>query len=525
MINALLKTLEIDIAYSVNSFIYMLSKLPILNDLITNDIYKSKVLKKIVVFFGIAFSLARVLFLKFMYFFVIFYLSYHLFPSSMVKSFFHIYFFLTIIGMFINNKLLNTSKKKYFSIVLFNMDATNFFRSNILWNLATSTLLNFIFIYIFVDKLLLSPTIFYCLLLVVFTLSVRILGESLNILFFKKYNYIWYTNTGLYFTILLVLLACCFLPYLNIFIPIKIIEIITIIFIVISIPALIYLFKIKDYKLMYKSLSQMTNVMDSKHEKDYLKQAMVNVSEKDKKTDLKLIEKKQGYDLFNTIFFKRHKEILLRSAKKYAFILLVIYVVLGYLMIRYSNYNNSIAELLHFKLAIFIIIMFFINRGAIITQAMFFNCDHAMLRYNFYREPKIILELFKKRLITVIKVNLIPAVVIGIGNITLLLISNNNYSYLTLITTFLFIISLSVFFSVHYLVIYYLLQPFNKEMEVKKASYSFVTLGTSIISYLLAHLVLTSEILSILGITFVVIYIIIALLLVYKISPRTFKLN
>ena len=194
-------------------------------------------------------------------------------------------------------------------------------------------------------------------------------------------------------------------------------------------------------------------------------------------------------------------------------------------MIRYSNYNNSIAELLHFKLAIFIIIMFFINRGAIITQAMFFNCDHAMLRYNFYREPKIILELFKKRLITVIKVNLIPAVVIGIGNITLLLISNNNYSYLTLITTFLFIISLSVFFSVHYLVIYYLLQPFNKEMEVKKASYSFVTLGTSIISYLLAHLVLTSEILSILGITFVVIYIIIALLLVYKISPRTFKLN
>ena len=193
-------------------------------------------------------------------------------------------------------------------------------------------------------------------------------------------------------------------------------------------------------------------------------------------------------------------------------------------MLRYSNYNKSIAELLHYKLAIFIMIMFFINRGAIITQAMFFNCDHAMLRYNFYREPKIILELFKKRLLTVIKVNLLPALVIAIGNIILLLISRNTYTPITLITTFLFILSLSVFFSVHYLVIYYLLQPFNKNMEVKKASYSFVTLGTYLLCYFLAGLVMTSEILSIFGVLFVVLYVIISLLLVYKIAPRTFKL-
>ena len=169
-------------------------------------------------------------------------------------------------------------------------------------------------------------------------------------------------------------------------------------------------------------------------------------------------------------------------------------------------------------------IMFFINRGAIITQAMFFNCDHAMLRYNFYREPKVILELFKKRLLTVVKVNLLPAFVIGIGNIVLLLISKNTYSTLTLVTTFLFILSLSIFFSVHYLVIYYLLQPFNKDMEVKKASYSFVTLGTYLLCYILTNLVMTSELLSIFGVLFVIIYVILSLFLVYKIAPRTFKL-
>ena len=48
MINALVKTLQIDLNYSVNSFIYVFSKLPILKDLITNDSYKSKSIKTIV---------------------------------------------------------------------------------------------------------------------------------------------------------------------------------------------------------------------------------------------------------------------------------------------------------------------------------------------------------------------------------------------------------------------------------------------------------------------------------------------
>ena len=524
MINILYKTLQIDVAYSVNSFIYILKKLPILKDLFTDDIYKSKIIKSIVGIFGLLFSLARALFFKFMYFFAIYYISYKLFLNSMVGSFFHIYFFLTILGMFINNKLLNTSKKKYFSIILFNMDATKFFRANIFWNLLTNTIFNSVIIYIFIDKLLIAPTIFYTLLLIIFTLMTRIIGETLNIMFFKKYNYIWYTNSTLYFSIIFILLGCCILPLFKIYIPIKIIEIVTLLLIPIAILSFMYLLKIKDYKLINKKLAQMTNVMNSKNEKDYLKQAMVEVRDKDKEIDTKIIEKKEGYDLFNTIFFERHKEILLRSAKKYSLVLIVIYIVLGYIMLRYSNYNKSIAELLHYKLAIFIMIMFFINRGAIITQAMFFNCDHAMLRYNFYREPKIILELFKKRLLTVIKVNLLPALVIAIGNIILLLISRNTYTPITLITTFLFILSLSVFFSVHYLVIYYLLQPFNKDMEVKKASYSFVTLGTYLLCYFLAGLVMTSEILSIFGVLFVVLYVIISLLLVYKIAPRTFKL-
>ena len=451
-------------------------------------------------------------------------ICYKFFPNNLVKSFFHIYFILTILGMFINNKQLNTNTQKYFSICLFNMDGTKYFRANLFFQLLTSTILNTIMIYFFIDYLLSPPNIQYTLMLIILTISVRIIGEAMNIIFYKKYHYVWYTNSSIYFPIVLVLFGACFLPFIECFIPIRLMFIFTLIFAIVSVPALIYLIRLKDYKLIYKSLTKVTNVMDEKHEKDYLRQAMVEVKEKDKKIDTKILENKKGYDLFNTVFFERHKEILLRSARKWAGIAIVVYMGLGYLVLSTPKYYDAASLTLNKHLAIFIIIMYFINRGAIITQAMFFNCDHAMLKFNFYREPKVILELFKKRLITVIKVNLIPAFVIGVGNVSLLIITGN-YNVLTVVTTFLFVIVLSIFFSVHYLVIYYLLQPFNKDMEVKKASYSIVNLIMYIVTYQFFNLVLDSLKLSVFGILFCIVYIGLSLLLVYKVAPRTFKLN
>ena len=522
MLKSLKKSLDIDIAYSVNSFLYALSKLPGFKNIISSDVYSDKKLKKIVGIFGLLFSLGRAIALKFLYFFIIFYATYKLFPKTMVKSYFHIYFFFTLIGLFINNKLLNTNKKKYFSIILFNMDATKYFRANIFWNQLTSLILNTVVI-LFFGNLIVSP-IRYSIMLIVFTFFIRLIGEALNIMFYKRYKYIWYSNSKLYFSIVLTLFASAFLPYINVYVSFTILDIATIISIFLGLVSLFYLLKIKDYKLMYKKLSLVVNVMDHKNEKDYLKQAMVELKDKDKKIDTKKIEGKTGYDFFNTIFFERHKEILLRSARKYSVVLIGIYIILSYLVLTKTSYYTKVNNFYINNIGWFGLIMFIVNRGAIITQAMFFNCDHAMLRYNFYREPKSILELFKKRLLIVSKVNLLPAFVIGIGNIVLLILTNNT-SYLTLISNFLFIISLSIFFSVHYLVIYYLFQPFNKEMEVKKISYSIMTLITYTITYSLTRISLDPIILSLLGIVFTIIYVVVSLKLVYKYAPETFKLN
>ena len=169
--------------------------------------------------------------------------------------------------------------------------------------------------------------------------------------------------------------------------------------------------------------------------------------------------------------------------------------------------------------------MYFINRGSVVTQAMFYNCDHAMLNYNFYREPKVLLGLFKKRLISIIKINLLPAFIISIGNSILLYLSGGA-DIITFISSFMFIILFSVFFSLHYLVLYYLFQPFNKNMQMKKISYGIASFLTYYFSYLIFYdLVVSSLVLSIIGIVFVAIYIVLALFLVYKFAPRTFKIG
>ena len=89
----------------------------------------------------------------------------------------------------------------------------------------------------------------------------------------------------------------------------------------------------------------------------------------------------------------------------------------------------------------------------------------------------------------------------------------------------LFILLLSVFFSVHYLVIYYLLQPFNKDLEMKKASYSLVSGLTYFISYTITDLRVSSFLFSMYGLVFTIMYIIISLFLVYRFAPKTFKIN
>ena len=522
MINIIKMSLKIDSYYASNSLIYFLRKLPILHDLITDDIYKNTTIKNIIKVITYILSLSVKILYRLLYFYIIFVISHTICRGNEDLGFVHIFFVFALLGLFINNKMLGVSPKKYYSIVLFNMDASLFMKASLWFDIFYSLLLNiigFLFIkYFFVD-ISISTIILLCGL----SIFTRISGEGWNINYYLKHGYILNDKTIYYIILCSLFLVVSFFPYFGFYFLEGFILITFIVLFFIALLSISYLYKNHNYKLIYKRINTKTRILNMEENYAYRRQAMVEVKNKDKIIDNKKLKNKKGYDLFNTIFFERHKEILMRSSYRFSLILFGIYsFLLGCLFI--GRLNNNINSFLLTHLGFFVIIMYFINRGAIVTQAMFFNCDHAMLSYNFYREPNVILGLFRKRLLMVIKINLLPALVISIGNLLLLYFSGGT-NLITYISMVLYIIFLSMFFSVHYMVLYYLFQPFNKDFKIRKISYTIISYLTYFASYMFTSFVFSSLLFSIYTIIFTIIYTIIGTLLVYKYSPRTFKLS
>ena len=518
MIDTLKTSFKIDTTYSINSFIYLLKKTPIFKDLIVGDsIYKNNTIKSIIRIFVIIFSLLKNILFRVLYILIIYIISHYINEKNTINTFIHIYFILTILGMFINNKLLNTSTKKYFSIILFNIDAKKYLKSNLYSNLIFSFIINFIVIF-FITNIKIA------LILSILSILSRIIGEALNIWFYKKKNKLLINNLIISIPIIIILSLLCLLPKINILIDHKYILLITIVFIPIAVLSYIYINKIKDYKLIYKKLNTINKVMN-KEDNKLFSSGNTKLSSKDIEIDSKKLKNKKGYDLFNRIFFERHKSILLSSAIKYTIVISILIIIGVFLILNSLNISKYINNFILTKLSWAVIVMYFINRGAILTQAMFYNCDHAMLTYNFYREPKIILNLFKKRLLTIVKINIIPAIIISIGLVLMLYLSGGTTNIINYISIPILILSLSVFFSTHYLVIYYLLQPYNKDMKIKSVTYMIISILTYFVSYRLSGLVVSSLIFSMIGVLLSCIYIIVSLILVYNYAPRTFKIR
>ncbi len=84
---------------------------------------------------------------------------------------------------------------------------------------------------------------------------------------------------------------------------------------------------------------------------------------------------------------------------------------------------------------------------------------------------------------------------------------------------------MSMFFSVHYLTIYYLLQPYNAGTEIKSGTYRIVMTATYIVCFFLMQQRMPILIFGILTMVFFVLYGIVASILVFRFAPKTFKIR
>jgi len=450
------------------------------------------------------------------------YLPATLINKNIGNNFTNILFFLSIIGAFVMTKIIKSDSKKYYSVIIMNMDAKKYALSHYIFYL-TKTFISFLPALALFTKLC-NLSFIHAVVFDVLIIALKIIGDSIEVEFYNRKNSILSKNT-IYSSAIAVfgLIIAYGLVYLNITITFNAITMLLPIVLIESVFGIRFLIRNNTYKKIYKNVVTLNSfVFDAD-------QILINSNQGSMDLgNLKLeknIQNKKGYDYFNSIFFSRHKKILLKSAVTFSLIFIAITITAIFFVITNVTFKGNVHNILMTYLPYFVFIMYIANRGQIITQAMFFNCDHSMLTYKFYRAPSVILNVFKTRLKTLMFINLIPAIVIAIALPLLFYLSGGTNNILIYFGLFLSIIFMSLFFSVHHLVLYYLLQPYDINMKAKSSLFLIINAATYMACYFCMQLTIDTTFFSISTVVATGIYIFIALFLSYKYAPKTFKLK
>ncbi|HFU4123839.1 TPA: hypothetical protein ACGO7R_001779 [Streptococcus suis] len=228
-----------------------------------------------------------------------------------------------------------------------------------------------------------------------------------------------------------------------------------------------------------------------------------------------------GMTYLNALLFDRYKKVLYKKVQNWVLALVVILAALE--GIRYFLEPFTFAEdyLLQF-LPLSFMIMYVASSGKVVAQMVFVNCDISMLHYPFYREAKTIIAGFNYRFLQTCKLNLIFATSLFLA---IMVLGRFAFSLETVLLTALLLLSLTALFSFHDLFIYYILQPFTKDMEVVNPVYKFLSGALYWVAYLNTQLDLGSHLYILLISLAMIAYVSIGYWILLKKAPQTFRLK
>ena len=520
MISTFFLSFRLKNAYRVNSILYSLKQLPIIKRILPEKLYGVRGLKILGNIISAIWEFIMIFLGKFLYIALMIAAMLGIYQTNSAATFLHIFFFLTICGGLMNTYLFDPTKDKYYAMFLMNMDAKEYTISNYLYQMI-KVLIGFLPFTCFYGMSVGLP-LWIMILCPIFVMMVKTFINSLSLIDFKRTKKVKNENlpTSVVWILLFVLLVCAYaLPYISIVMPTWMFLIFFGLSLGLGIFGFYQIFHFPYYRFLYKQL--LTNAPLVIDQTSIRRDASLSQIE----LDTSLNSTKEGFSYFHELFVKRHRKILTKAIKKQTIVLVGIAIVMSFLVKVNASVASTTNHLMLVFLPYFVFIMYMLNRGTTLTQAMFMNCDHAMLSYRIYRKPNVILGLFKERLKTLIGLNLIPATVIGFTLALLLFLSggtSNVYNYFVL---FFSILAMSVFFSVHYLVMYYLLQPYNVHTEMKSSTYSVVQGVTYFVCYYMMQLRLPTFYFGLSVTAFCILYSLLSLWFAYRLAPKTFKLR
>lgn len=531
MLEAFIQSFKLRIAYRVNGILYNLKRVPLIKKLLPEQLYDSphiKAFARVLAVLGeiFGFFAGKLLYIALCILLPCYYLK-PLHGIGYAPLFLNIFFFLTVLGALSNNRFCQSDASSSYAVFLMRMDAKRYALSNYAYYIVKTfvgfavSLASLYFIAKANGFADIHPV--WIVLMPLLAVCVKVIAAAADIKLFERKRKLVRSFSAVALISIPLFFALAFaLPALGIVLPTWGFYIATAVFTLLAIPAAVCIIHSSEYRRIYQKnrYSPISTSDIQRGVQEKYKQKLELGAEKE--------SRKTGCALFNALFVRRHRKLLMRPAQRMAIIIALAVAAAVVISLFDRELAGTINSRLMNTLPHLLLLMYFINRGATTTQIFFYSCDCNMLTYRFYRQPKTVLELFKERLKTVVLINLLPGAVICLGAALLLFVTGGTervMDYPVLIASILF---MSVFFSVHYLVLYYLFQPYTAGLETKHPVYWLISGLTYPVCYLIATKLgkLISPMVfgcSLIG--FCVLYTAIALILAYKLAPKTFKLR
>ncbi|SHH52049.1 hypothetical protein [Clostridium grantii] len=538
MINTFLATFKVNFAISGNTFIYFLKKLPLIGKKIPDKLYNETEMKIVLGVIGKLFKISLEFFVKVLYLGIMILLPSFLMnnftfnSNGILLKFLHIFFFLSFfIGPLTMTVIFNKNNRDaYNMIVLMRGEAKEFYLSQLIYKRIAD------FIYFLLPLIIIGNfiglSILEVLILMVELASVKFIGEYILLFIYDKTGKRLNDNDKILSIILIGgLLLAYALPAFDLtinFASILLNIVAMVILIILGTIALIYLFRYRTYKGMSREFLTREKTFEVEKIMKDAKFADVKVDE-DKmmkeNTNTDRYKDKHGYEYLNAIFFLRYKKIISKPIKIRVALIGITFITFVAIII-FEPYNGTdISNAIGGSAKIWIFVMYLMSTTQRVCKAIFHNCDVSLLRNTYYRQGNAILSNFKIRLKKIVILNLIPALAICVSLILIMIISRESGLIIGSVPVFICILCLSCFFSIHHLFLYYVVQPYTKELEVKSSLFNIVNGGIYLLCYGSLQIKTSSLYFSYGIIVVTIVYMMVALVLTYKLAPKTFRLK
>lgn len=248
----------------------------------------------------------------------------------------------------------------------------------------------------------------------------------------------------------------------------------------------------------------------------------------------RLFPNKNGYDYLHAIFFERHKKLLRRPSQIKRWLAEGIFAVAALAVIvsrfvlsgaQFQSMSDSAWKAVNLLLPILVFVMYSFSSGEKLTQAMFFHCDASLLKYGYYRTPEAIISSFRIRLKYMLQTEVAFILTFCVGVFVNLMLLGRFRDMLQIVAILGCIVILSVFFSVLFLCMYYIFQPFTEAGNTTSVGYKACNIGVYVAAYSCLQLHTPPTYFAVLLLSVTVVTMVVGILLVWKLAPKTFRLR